>query len=319
MDGAAIAKGGKTMALFEKKKKKGRVSNAVVFLLAFILFLLVFGGLCLWAVVKINEERRANDSSVVSLIDSSGRGTDFDESDVRRLLIITVDDGEAQGFVAVRADPARARMGAAAFSRDMVVDYEVNEVRLFELYASKGAVVTKTALEKASGISFDNYAVIRYDNIAKAVDYFEQGLIFKLTENLNYQGDGLSIRLDGGMKTLSASQTLDILRYPSWHGGRKQRADVQAQVTAALINQYMRASRADKADADFSALVNLVKSDILVSHYNAAKPGLTYLASRNNGDLCQVLSVEGEYQGSGDALRFYAADKTSDKLKAALE
>ena len=77
MDGAAIAKGGKTMALFEKKKKKGRVSNAVVFLLAFILFLLVFGGLCLWAVVKINEERRANDSSVVSLIDSSGRGTDL--------------------------------------------------------------------------------------------------------------------------------------------------------------------------------------------------------------------------------------------------
>ncbi len=305
------------MALFEKKRKKGRVSNAVVFLLAFILFLIVFGGLCLWAVVKINEERRANNSSVANGFDSSSQGTDFDESDARNLLIITVDNGAAQGFVAVRADPARARMAAAAFPRDMVVDYEVSEIRLFELYASKGAVVTKTALEKTSGVTFDNYAVIRYDKIAEAVDHFEQGLIFELTENLNYQGDGLSIRLDGGMRTLSASQVVDVLRYPSWHGGRKQRADVQAQVTAALVNQYLRASRADKADADFSALVNLVKSDILVSHYNAAKPGLTYLASRNNGDLCRVLSVEGEYQGSGDALRFYVTDRVADKLEAA--
>ncbi len=76
------------MALFEKKRKKGRVSNAVVFLLAFILFLIVFGGLCLWAVVKINEERRANNSSVANGFDSSSQGTDFDESDAEQQTVL---------------------------------------------------------------------------------------------------------------------------------------------------------------------------------------------------------------------------------------
>ena len=54
------------MALWEKKKTKRRMSNALIFLLAFIVFLLVFGGLCLWAVVKINEERLAGESSGLS-------------------------------------------------------------------------------------------------------------------------------------------------------------------------------------------------------------------------------------------------------------
>ena len=302
------------MALWEKKKTKRRMSNALIFLLAFIVFLLVFGGLCLWAVVKINEERLAGESSAVSGFESS-RTVSFTQEDARNLLIVTVDNDQAQGFVAVRADPALTKLGAAAFPRDMVVDYETSEIRLYELYARQGIAATRTALEKTSGVTFDNYAVITYDNVAKAVDHFEAGLIFNLPEDLDYRDDSLTIRMTGGLKTLTSSQVVDILRYPSWHGGRKQQANVQAQIVAALINQYMTEARAGQADGDFSTLVNLVKSDILVSHYTAAKPGLAYLASRNSGGICQVLEVRGEYQGSGDALRFYADEPVVDRLK----
>lgn len=302
------------MALWEKKKKKKRLSNTLVFLLAFIVFLLVFGGLCLWAVVKINEERRAGESSTASGFESS-KTVSFTQEDARNLLIVTTDQGAAQGFVAVREDPSLTKIGAAAFPRDMVVDYETSEIRLYELYAQKGVGVTKTALENTSGVTFDNYAVITYDNIERVIDHFEAGLIFTLNEDLDYQGDGLSIQMSGGLKTLTSSQVVDVLRYPNWHAGRKQQANVQAQVVAALINQYLRESRAAQADSDFSALVNLVKSDIMVSHYTQAKPGLAYLASRNTGDICQVLAVDGEYQGSGEALRFYAKGRVVDKLQ----
>ena len=303
------------MALWEKKKKKRRASNLLVFLLAFVIFLVVFGGLCLWAVVKINEERLAGESSAASGFSTSETVT-FTQQDARNLLIVTTDGGQARGFVAVRADPSRTRMGAVAFPRDMVVDYGTSEIRLYELYAQEGIAVTRTALEESSGVTFDNYAVITYDNIQKAVDHFESGLIFQLNEDLDNEGDGLSIQLKGGLKTLSSAQVVSVLRYPNWHGGRRQQAQVQAQVAAALINQYLRASRSAQADADFSALVNLVQSDILVSHYTAAKPGLDYLASRNDGEICQVLTVEGEYQGSGDALRFYAEGQVIDQLKS---
>lgn len=301
------------MALWEKKKKEHRVSNAVVFLLAFILFLVVFGGLCLWMVVKINEERRGAESSANGFSEVSN-GNTFGPEDARNLLIVTVDADQAQGFLAVRSDPANTRMTALAFPRDTVLDYGTSEYKAYELYAEQGIGRTKDALETLSGIRFDNYAVITYANIEKVIDHFEEGLIFTLTESLDYHEGDLNIRLDGGLRTLSSSQVVGMLRYPAWHGGRKQQADIQAQVVAALVNQFLRENRADKADADFSALVNLVKSDIMVSHYNAAKSGLAYLASRNDGTLCVTLSLEGEYEGSGDALRFYAADGVAESL-----
>ena len=39
------------MPSLKRKKSHKRLSNALVFLVAFLLFLLLFGGLCLWAVV----------------------------------------------------------------------------------------------------------------------------------------------------------------------------------------------------------------------------------------------------------------------------
>lgn len=307
------------MSLFRKKKKKHiskKVNNVLVFLLVFIIFLLVFGGICLWAVVKINEERRSAQSP------ESISGTEsvrFDESDVRNLLIITVDDRQAQGFVLVHANPAKTLVRTLAIPRDTVVDYKTSEVRLYELVDQQGIAVARDALAKLFDIKFDNYIEISYDNIEKLVDYFESGITMKLDEDLEYHSNQLSVSISGGLRTLSPSQAVKVLRYPAWHGGRKQRADIQAEMTAALVNQYMHSSRKESSDADFSFLVNLAsKTDILVSHYTSAKAGLSHLAEHNDQDLCKAISLPGEYQGSSEAIRYYAAGDIHQLLKTAL-
>ena len=308
------------MPLYRDKRRKQikkQISNVMVFLLAFVAFLVVFGGICLWAVVKINEERRSAESSSSA---SSSEEMKFEASDARNLLIVTTDDGKAQGFVAVRADPAKSRVRALAIPRDTVVDYKTSELRLYELMEKQGITVARDALAELTGLHFDNYIVITYKNIEKLIDHFEAGVVMTLTEDLNYHDNNKTIQIDEGLRTLSASQAVNVLRYPSWQGGRKQRADIQAQMTAALINQYMLSSREEQGDRDFSFMVNLAsKTDILVSHYSGAKAGLAFLAGKNKGDLCEVLSFPGSYQGSGSAIRYYAQDKIKDFLKSSFE
>lgn len=51
--------------------------------------------------------------------------------------------------------------------------------------------------------------------------YFGNGVIFDIPENLSYQdtGTGYFIEMDGGRRTLTAPQMLNVLRYPQWNGG----------------------------------------------------------------------------------------------------
>ena len=299
----------------KKKKKRGRVSSVLVFLLAFIVFLLVFGGLCLWAVVKINEER---DKSSVSSLASDVSGIVFEPEDARNLLIILADSNAADGFVLIRMDPAAGRLYTLALPRETNAVVGTNQARLSELYDTGGPQAVKEAVAALLDMDMDNYAVLTYANLEKMVTYFNNGIIFDLTEAVNFQSeDGkLFLQLDQGKQTLSATQASKLLRVTNWQGGRRQRARVTADLTAAFINQYLVSGRSDKAQQDFERLVNLVRTDIRVSHFNQAKPALRELAARNSGAVCTALTVEGEYTGSGDKLTFHLSESLPAPLSS---
>ena len=298
-----------------KKKKTGRASGILIFLLVFVLFLIIFGGLCLWAVVKINEENRQKHSSQLP---SAVSNVAYTEADARNLLVISEDNSEAQGFVVVRMDPANVRIRTMALPRETEVDVGTATTRLFELYKSEGAAQTEKALSDLLKVDFQNYAVVSYDNLAKIVTYLNNGVIYTLPENLNYTSeDGdYSIRLSGGKKTLTASQVVDVLRYPAWHGGRRQQAEIHSELTAAIFNQYMTPSRAEHVDDDFYFFIERLNSDIKISHFNAMKPSLLFLAGRNtDASICTVSKIGGEYSGSGESLRFIVSEEAAVQMQ----
>lgn len=309
-----MRKGNGTMGSLSKKKK-GRLSSLAVFLLVFLVFLLVFGGLCLWMVVKINQERREAGVSAPAAASSTSQSIAFTSEDERDLFLVTVDE-EAQGFVAVHTDPANARIRTLAIPRETLVEVGTAEKRLFEVYASDGARQAQEAVSRLIGLTFDNYAVLTYDKAETLLGKLDKGVLFTIPEDLNYQSEtpGESIQLRGGLTSLTASQVVSVLRYPTWNGGRKQQADVQAQLASAVINQYLVADR--DLQADFDSFVGLLQSDIKISHFIAAKPGLEYLAARNTGSICASVSLDGQYTGSGEAMAFRMADDAPAKLEA---
>ncbi|MDD3692304.1 MAG: LCP family protein [Oscillospiraceae bacterium] len=304
--------------MLSKKNKsihaRERTNNVIVFLLAFVVFLVVFGGICLWAVIKINQERRSAESPTSSDLSET---VQFDDTDANNLMIVMVDNGTAQGFVSLRFDPAKSKISALAIPRDTVVDYKLSEIRLFELYDKHGVQSAKDAFSSLTDIEFDNYYVITYEKIGSLIEHLESDLVMTLNENLEYSDNNLSIHISGGRRTLSAAQVIDILRYPAWRGGRIQRSAIQAQITAALINQYMKPTRKTLADSDFGTIVNLaLKTDILVSHYRNAKAGLAFLAERNDGSICTDLTLPGKYEGSGNSIRYYTPDNIKEMLQS---
>lgn len=295
-----------------KKKKKGRASSMVVFLLVFVLFLVIFGGLCLWAIVKLNGETKGKSSSSSTLLNISGPV--FTAEDARNLLIVPEESGQAQSFVILRMDPANARIRSLALPRETAVDVGTEQPRLFELYADRGIAATEEAVADLLNLEINNYAVVTYPNLQKIITYLNNGVIMVLPESLDYtSADGsYYLKLNGGRQSLTAAQVVDVLKYPAWHGGRRQQAEIHSQLTTAIVNQYLTDSRKDKADEDFSNIVNYMTTDIRVSHFNASKEALLYLASRNtSADICAVTQVEGEYLGSGDTIRFEVKEEAA--------
>ena len=61
------------------------MNNVVVFLVVFILFLIVFGLVCLWAVLKLNEERLQQSGSNTAS-QGSLSAVQYTEADARNLF-----------------------------------------------------------------------------------------------------------------------------------------------------------------------------------------------------------------------------------------
>lgn len=317
--------------VFEKKRKRFRPHNAkarsaMALLAVFVLFLVVAATIVLWAMVTLHEQQRETASSGSSSGETS-QVPSFDDSDRRTLLWIMTDGGAVQGVVVLRFDPAANSMQALSVPNNTVVYAGTEEWRFDKLEAEQGVVQARDALSRQLGLPFDNYLAISYENLEKLISYGEGGLVFNLEEDLNYQDSTLNIHLDKGLRTLSASQVAALLRYPAWTEGDAAASKAQGRVVAAIFNQYMVASRSSMIGEDFGQLVNSATvTDLMRSHYNEAKEGLEHLMSLNDGKLCRVLTLPGEYQGSGDARRFYPDeafskepqeffDKTAEKDK----
>lgn len=302
-------------------QKRRRVNNVVIFLVVFILFLVVFGLVCLWAVLKLNEEHRQQSGSNTASQGSLST-VQYTEADARNLFLVTVDGSEPAGFVVLRTDPANVRIRTMALPVETELADGTTLTTLKAYYQEKGAKESAAAVGSLLGLDFQNYAVITYANLEKMMGYFGNGVIFDIPENLSYQdtGTGYFIEMDGGRRTLTAPQMLNVLRYPQWNGGRRQTAEIQAQMVAAILNQYLVPARAAKLDADFSQFVNLVQhSDMRRSDFVAALEGIAYLLSRNTeGHLCSTISAPGEFVGGGDDLRFCLVEDVEPQLRSSL-
>ena len=280
------------------------VRNSVVFLVTFLVFLLVFGGIMFWGVTEFWRQTKEpaptpEDTPVTPVV-----SPDY------RLLLVTEEAGEAGGFVVLSAEPSKGRVQVVPLPRETVVTEGVTQSRLFELYKTADMPALTQTVGELLDWEIDHWAVITYENVERLVTYLGDGVIYTLKESISYQAaGGNTVHMKSGARTLSATQVTDLFRYDAWHSGRRGRADIQGDVLAAILDQYFVAGRFDEADTDFHQIINWVRSDILTSDFAAARADLLTLARNNQHDLCTTRRPAGEFVGVGADMRFEIAEE----------
>lgn len=276
--------------------------GGVAFLVTFLVFLVLFGGIMALGVRDYWQQGREDTSPTTA-------PTATPASTPHRLLVITEEAGEAQGFVVLTADVSAARITAVPFPRETAVTRQTEQIRLFELYRSASPQEVTQAVSALFGQEIPRYAVLTYANLQKLVTDYGEGLLFMLNEPVSWLNEaGATVKLSSGAHTISAAQVAEVLRYDGWSSGARGRANAQGQVAAALVNQYLTPSRMQAADTEFARLVNYTRSDLLVSDLETVRADLTWLAARNDATLCRVESPAGQFVGVGENLRFEPAE-----------
>lgn len=287
-------------------KKRQSSRSGLAFLLTFLVALALFGGLTAWVLVDL----WAPADTPSSVTPTTTTAPSVTEQTDRRMLLITEDGGEAQGFVAIAVEPQMGRVRIVPVPRETTVTVGTEQTRLFERY--KNTDLGTVTAEVANLLQWDitHYAVISYHALTQFVTYLNEGVIYTLTENISYQNAvGTTVNMAAGARTLSATQVPDVLRYTAWHGGRRARANAQGDIVAALFDQYFTATRLEGNDSDFKKFISLTRSNILTSDYVTAQDTLLAVARRNSFDISTMTPPKGEFIGIGEAMRFEIAEK----------
>jgi len=287
-----------------KKRQKRRSGSA--FLLTFLIALVLFGGLSAWVMIDL----LAPADTPTPTAPTTTTAPPVTEHKDLRMLLITEDAGEAQGFVVISIETQMGRVRVVPLPRETTVTTGTEQVRLFEWYRTADLDAVTAGVGDLLDWDLSCYAVMSYHALTQFVTYLNEGVIYTLDENISYTNSvGTTVKMAAGARTLSASQVSDLLRYNAWHGGRRARANVQGDITAALFDQYFTAPRFDEQDSDFKKFISLTRSNILTSDYVTARESLLSVARRNSFDISKVTPPKGEFIGVGEAMRFEIAEK----------
>ena len=286
-----------------KKRQSGR--SGLAFLLTFLAALVLFGGFAAWVLVDLwTPADKPSSTTPTTTAPPVTAQKDL------RMLLITEDDGEAQGFVGISVEPQMGRVRVVPVPRETVITVGTEQTRLFERYRETDLATVTADVGALLHWDVSHYAVISYHALTQFVTYLNEGVIYTLTENIAYSNAaGTTVKMAAGARTLSATQVPEILRYGEWHGGRRARANAQGDIVAALFDQYFTATRLDGNDADFKKFISLTRSNIMTSDYVNATDTLLAVARRNSFDISTVTPPKGEFIGVGTAMRFEIAEK----------
>ncbi len=299
------------------RKPKKKWSSTTIFVLAFVLFIVLFGAAAVWFATHLQaaDGNRLTGLTADSPVSGVSDKSAFTEKDALSLLFITTLEDEAQNFLVLRMDPAHTEIQVASLPRETAVTVGTSASRLFELYGN-GTRTDIAAVQESVGVvlrtTIDHYAVASYDEVEDIVAYCGNQLVFTIPEEMHYtDAESAYLRLSPGQQILSGIQVANILRYPVsyWSGGHTQHTRMPAELFSALINQNLTPDMEEPGDTVFKNLINrLSANDLLISHYYQAQDGLAYLAGQNDGHICRIVTVQGEYVGKGDSLTFYPVD-----------
>lgn len=251
---------------FETTKNKNTKKTSA-FLLSFIAFVVVFGGLSVMLLivnsggdidkmigidkVKPTDEITSSNGSEMILPEVSGKAN---------FLLVLEDDDVLEMCAVVHADMDKLKLTV----RVLNPDEKSGDKTLQKSYSDGGLQGLKTAVE-GTGVEIDRYAATDekgFRSIFKAVG---NNVTVNVPQKINVSSDKMSLRLNEGEQKMTAVTLSKYLRCDS--PSKEAKLKAQETVLCALLDQLINEDNLSQGENLFGTIVNELKTDISALDY----------------------------------------------------
>mgnify|MGYP002406256277 CR=1 FL=1 len=201
-------------------------------------------------------------------------------------------DGIAKTYMLIRINPLSGQIPVCVFNENTAAKTIEKNDTLGGFYAKGGIVMAKQALEYTFDIKIDRYAKTTYEDYKTVLNTLG-AVEFTVPYSLNYEGSDKIVKITSGKQLLNGAKIVDIMQYPKYKGGELERMNMNAEVTAAAINQFLSIWLSSKIDDIFSMVINLVDTDFTADDFEKLKPSMEFVA-RLSEKPSQAIYLDGK-------------------------
>lgn len=284
-----------TTSYFRRRRGPKAGSIAIPFMITFLIALFVFGGVALYfynLLTAKNDELQTMQSATSSI----------SEDDINTILFVLDPDepDRKNAVMMLRFDPVRKNIFCIGIPNDLQVVLDNKSMTVDTCYVNHGMESLKTAVSQVMDQPIDRYILLNHDGFVKLVD---------IIGNLQYR---IPIR-DVGLQPTDAVSTLDTLQFETMltsmnYKDEEERCNVIGNSVAALLNQCIGGEEATRArgetdggariaqklDTYFSAVINVVTTDITAMDFSNHRHAISYVfeyakaPARGMGVICDT-------------------------------
>jgi len=216
-------------------------------------------------------------------------------------------DGIAKTYMLIRINPLSGQIPVCVFNENTAAKTIEKNDTLGGFYAKGGIVMAKQALEYTFDIKIDRYAKTTYEDYKTVLNTLG-AVEFTVPYSLNYEGSDKIVKITSGKQLLNGAKIVDIMQYPKYKGGELERMNMNAEVTAAAINQFLSIWLSSKIDDIFSMVINLVDTDFTADDFEKLKPSMEFVA-RLSEKPSQAIYLDGKIDNQTSVIMPSAALK----------
>lgn len=279
------------MALeFRKRRFRMPGKKMQIFLTALAL-LLALSILFSWLIISYRLDKAKEDKNESTGESSALVKEEYTREDDMHILLMLTDAGYER-FTLLQASPATSALRIVPIPETLSVS---DAQTLVSVLRKNGAAAATQAVAAALQLPLRQYIAMTGEEAEKWFNYLESGITVSLPEAVDHLDEnGTILRLDSGEHTLTATQTVALIRYTGWQSMDATRR-FDSEILCAMFQKYFHSQR--RFSADFTRLANGSSTSLRISDYNAHQEAIRYLASLAQEDAAcvQVVMLSGEH------------------------
>lgn len=251
----------------EKQSKKG---NTIRFICAFLAFLLVFGSVSVYVMLKNNN------LSLKELLNKNNDEETSQEAEADEAADAAKQISGCRNYLFMCSSSSREEIYfMAVVAADMdnktfrVLPVSCNSSDYISELKTGGEKGLKAAVEKKLGISIYKYAASNAETFALAVNYMG-GLEYTVPSRIDYKGqDDFTLILTNGAQTIKGDDLIKYFRYAETLGADGLKT--QGNLICAMLDNYINSENTENGLNIFEKLLSKINSKSDINHVEAAE------------------------------------------------